>query len=72
MSQYNAQTDSAAEYAGWETFAPELAPFLPAMDQSGGWNTPAHTGAGQMVGNKAALPPNVGSVSLHAKAGSTG
>lgn len=71
MSQHNTQPDSATEYAGWEAFDPELAPFLPTLDQSGGWNAPAHAGAGQPARTKAALPPNVGSVFLRAKAGST-
>lgn len=51
MSQYNYST---ANNAGWDAFAPELAPFLPTMNQSGGW-IPSHHEAG--TGNaKVGLP----------------
>lgn len=69
MSQYN---HCAANNAGRDAFDPELAPFLPTMAQSGGWNTPVRAGMGMPIQTKAALPPNVESESLHAKAGSTG
>ena len=64
MSQYNAAPLSAADNAGWNDLDPELAPFLPMTDQSGGLNTPAHAGAGQSVGSEVALPPNTGFMSF--------
>lgn len=70
MSQYDAEPNPAAGHAGREAFAAELAPFVPTTDQSGGRNTPAHSGAGQPNGSNAASSANAGS--LDAKAGSTG
>lgn len=72
MSQYHAEPVSTAEDAGFEASAPELAPFLPTKDQSGGCNMPVQAGTVTPFGNQAALPSNVESVSLHAKAGFTG
>ncbi|KAL1858018.1 hypothetical protein Daus18300_010130 [Diaporthe australafricana] len=40
MSRYNAAANLAPNGAGSDAFDFELAPFLPAMDQSGSWNPP--------------------------------
>ncbi|KAJ0116744.1 hypothetical protein J7T55_009894 [Diaporthe amygdali] len=72
MSQYNTGPQSTANDAGWASFDPKLAPFLPTMDQSGGWTSPAHAGTGQSTGSTAPLPPIPEPASLHAKAGFTG
>lgn len=67
MSQYNNEPQFAAHDAGWDAFDPELAPFLPTMDQSGGWTPPARAGTRQSTGGIAVLPPTAEFVSLHAK-----
>lgn len=50
MSRYDAEPNTAAEYAGREAFAPGPAPFLPTTDQSGGRNVTDNSRSGHPKG----------------------